>query len=230
MVEAPHILVVDDDNRLRDLLRKYLADNGFRVSAAADAAEARKTLASFDFDLMVLDLMMPGETGLELSASLSKERRVPILMLTAMGESADRIAGLEHGADDYLTKPFEPRELVLRINSILRRVNEMPQTPPVVADEVSFGPFRFDLARGELSRGEERIKLTDAERGLLVALARSGGATLSREDLARLTGPGNSARTIDVQVTRLRRKIEPDPKFPRYLQTERGRGYRLASE
>jgi len=230
VVEAPHILVVDDDNRLRDLLRKYLADNGFRVSAAADAAEARKTLASFDFDLMVLDLMMPGETGLELSASLSKERRVPILMLTAMGESADRIAGLEHGADDYLTKPFEPRELVLRINSILRRVNEMPQAPPTVADEISFGPFRFDLTRGELSRGEERIKLTDAERGLLVALARSGGATLSREDLARLTGPGNSARTIDVQVTRLRRKIEPDPKFPRYLQTARGRGYRLASE
>jgi two-component system phosphate regulon response regulator OmpR len=230
VVDGPHILVVDDDNRLRDLLRKYLADNGFRVSVAGDAAEARKTLASFDFDLMVLDLMMPGETGLELARSLRKERRVPILMLTAMGESADRITGLETGADDYLTKPFEPRELLLRINSILRRVNEMPQAPPVVAEEISFGPFRFDLVRGELKRGEERIKLTDAERGLLAALARTPGATLSRDDLARLTVPGNNARTIDVQVTRLRRKIEPDPKFPRYLQTARGRGYRLATE
>jgi len=230
VVDGPHILVVDDDNRLRDLLRKYLADNGFRVSVAGDAAEARKTLASFDFDLMVLDLMMPGETGLELARSLRKERRVPILMLTAMGESADRITGLETGADDYLTKPFEPRELLLRINSILRRVNEMPQAPPVMAEEIAFGPFRFDLVRGELKRGEERIKLTDAERGLLTALARNPAATLSREDLARLTGPGNNTRTIDVQVTRLRRKIEPDPKFPRYLQTARGRGYRLATE
>jgi len=230
VVDGPHILVVDDDNRLRDLLRKYLADNGFRVSAAADAAEARKTLASFDFDLMVLDLMMPGETGLELAESLRKERRVPNLMLTAMGESAHRIAGLESGADDYLTKPFEPRELVLRINSILRRVNEMPQTPAVEAEEISFGPFHFDFNRGELKRGDERIKLTDAERSLLTALARDPGATFSREDLARLTGPGNNARTVDVQVTRLRRKIEPDPKFPRYLQTARGRGYRLAIE
>lgn len=230
MVDLPHILVVDDDNRLRELLRKYLSDNGFRVSAAADAAEARKALAAFDFDLMVLDLMMPGETGLELTASLRKERRVPILMLTAMSESVDRIAGLESGADDYLIKPFEPRELVLRINSILRRVNEMPQTPEPVSDRVAFGPFEFDTARGELNRGEERIRLTDAERELLTALARNAGATLSREELARLTGPGNSARTVDVQVTRLRRKIEPDPKFPRYLQTARGRGYRLAIE
>jgi two-component system phosphate regulon response regulator OmpR len=230
VVDGPHILVVDDDTRLRDLLRKYLADNGFRVSAAADAAEARKALASFDFDLMVLDLMMPGETGLELAHSLRKERRVPILMLTAMGESSDRITGLETGADDYLTKPFEPRELVLRIHSILRRVNEAPQAPAPVGDDVSFGPFRFDIARGELSKGEERVKLTDAERALLVALARNAGATLSREELARLTGPANNARTVDVQVTRLRRKIEPDPKFPRYLQTARGRGYRLASE
>ncbi|MGE0151320.1 MAG: response regulator [Reyranellaceae bacterium] len=229
MVDAPHILVVDDDNRLRDLLRKYLAENGFRVSGAADAAEARKALASFAFDLMVLDLMMPGESGLELARSLRAERRVPILMLTAMSESVDRIAGLETGADDYLTKPFEPRELLLRIHSILRRVNEMPQAPPAAA-AVAFGPFRFDLERGELNRGEERIKLTEAERGLLAALARNPGATLSREDLAQLTGPGNNARTVDVQVTRLRRKIEPDPKFPRYLQTARGRGYRLATE
>ena len=230
MVDAPHILVVDDDTRLRELLRKYLSENGFRVSAAANAAEARQSLASFDFDLMVLDVMMPGESGLELTASLRKEHRVPILMLTSMSESGDRIAGLERGADDYLTKPFEPRELLLRINSILRRVNEKPQAPPSAPETLAFGPFRFDLASGELTRGPERIRLTDAERTLLQALARSFGATLSREDLARLTGPGNSARTIDVQVTRLRRKIEPDPKFPRYLQTARGRGYRLAGE
>lgn len=230
MVDSPHILVVDDDTRLRELLRKYLADNGFRVSTAADAGEARQSLAAFDFDLMVLDVMMPGETGLELTAALRPERRVPILMLTAMSESKDRIAGLEHGADDYLGKPFEPRELLLRINSILRRVNEAPQAPAAVPDIVSFGPFRFDLKRAALMRGEERLRLTDAEAGLLQALARNIGATLSREDLARLTGPGNNARTIDVQVTRLRRKIEPDPKFPRYLQTARGRGYRLADE
>ncbi len=230
MVDAPHILVVDDDNRLRELLRKYLSENGFRVSAAADAAEARRSLAAFDFDLMVLDVMMPGETGLQLTESVRKERRVPILMLTSMAEANDRIAGLERGADDYLTKPFEPRELLLRINSILRRVNEAPQTPPEAAAEAMFGPFRLDLNSGELARGPERIRLTDAERGLLLALARNFGATLSREELARLTGPGNSARTVDVQVTRLRRKIEPDPKFPRYLQTSRGRGYRLAGD
>jgi two-component system phosphate regulon response regulator OmpR len=229
-LDAPHILVVDDDNRLRELLRKYLAEHGFRVTTAADAQEARQRLQSLDFDLMVLDVMMPGESGLDLTASLRKEKPLPILLLTAMAESANRIAGLERGADDYLTKPFEPRELVLRIHSILRRVNEPPQAPAVQVEEVRFGSHSFNLARGELVSGAKRVKLTEAEIGLLRALAGNPGATLSREDLARLTGPGNNARTIDVQVTRLRRKIEPDPKFPRYLQTVRGRGYRLATD
>ena len=230
MVDSPHILVVADDTRLRDLRRKSRAETGFGVGAPPAAAGPRRSLASFDFDLMVLDVMMPGETGMELTQSLRRERRVPILMLTAMGESADRIAGLERGADDYLTKPFEPRELVLRINSILRRVRETPQETPAVADAVAFGPYRFEIERGELTREGERQRLTEAECTLLQALARNLGATLSREELARLTGPGNSVRTVDVQVTRLRRKIEPDPKFPRYLQTARGRGYRLAAD
>ncbi len=229
-MDAPHILVVDDDNRLRELLRKYLTENGFRVTTAGNAQEARQRLQSLDFDLMVLDVMMPGESGLDLTASLRKEKPLPILLLTAMAESANRIAGLERGADDYLTKPFEPRELVLRIHSILRRVNEPPQAPPVQPEQVRFGGHSFNLARGELLNGAKRVKLTEAEIGLLRALAGNPGATLSREDLARLTGPGNNARTIDVQVTRLRRKIEPDPKFPRYLQTVRGRGYRLATD
>ena len=230
MVDSPHILVVDDDNRLRELLRKYLSENGFRVSTASDAAEARQRLQSLDFDLMVLDVMMPGESGLDLTASLRKEKPLPILLLTAMAETTNRIAGLERGADDYLTKPFEPRELVLRTHSILRRINESPQAPPVQAEDVKFGNHSFNLARGELLNGAKRVKLTEAEVALLKALAINAGATLSREDLARITGPGNNARTVDVQVTRLRRKIEPDPKFPRYLQTVRGRGYRLASE
>jgi len=229
-LDAPHILVVDDDNRLRELLRKYLTENGFRVTTAGNAQEARQRLQSLDFDLMVLDVMMPGESGLDLTASLRKEKPLPILLLTAMAESTNRIAGLERGADDYLTKPFEPRELVLRMHSILRRVNEAPQAAPAQAEEVTFGGHSFNLARGELLNGAKRVKLTEAETGLLRALAVNVGATLSREDLARLTGPGNNARTIDVQVTRLRRKIEPDPKFPRYLQTVRGRGYRLAAD
>jgi two-component system phosphate regulon response regulator OmpR len=229
-LDAPHILVVDDDNRLRELLRKYLTENGFRVTTAASAQEARQRLQSLDFDLMVLDVMMPGESGLDLTASLRKEKPLPILLLTAMAESTNRIAGLERGADDYLTKPFEPRELVLRMHSILRRVNETPQAAPALPEDVTFGNHSFNLARGELLNGAKRVKLTEAETGLLRALAVNVGATLSREDLARLTGPGNNARTIDVQVTRLRRKIEPDPKFPRYLQTVRGRGYRLAAD
>ncbi len=229
-MDSPHILVVDDDNRLRELIRKYLSENGFRVSTAANAQDARQRLQSLDFDLMVLDVMMPGESGLDLTASLRKEKPLPILLLTAMAESTNRIAGLERGADDYLTKPFEPRELVLRIHSILRRVNELPQAPPVLTEEVKFGNHSFNMARGELLNGTKRVKLTEAEVSLLKALAGTVGATLSREDLARLTGPGNNARTIDVQVTRLRRKIEPDPKFPRYLQTVRGRGYRLATD
>jgi len=219
----PHLLVVDDDARLRELLRRYLIDQGFRVTTAGDAAEARARLASIAFDLLVLDVMMPGENGLELTRSLRRESRLPILLLTAMAEPEDRINGLEHGADDYLAKPFEPRELVLRIRNILQRV---PQ-PVVPSAELRFGSCRLDLARGELYRGIEAVHLTAAETALLMALARRPGEAISREALSEEAQFSGNVRTVDVQVTRLRRKIERDPKFPRYLQTVRGTGYVL---
>lgn len=229
--DAPHILVVDDDARLRNLLRRFLVENGFRVSVAADAAKARAHLGSLVFDLIVLDVMMPGENGVELTRSLRADSLVPILLLTAMGETDDRIAGLESGADDYLTKPFEPRELVLRIRTILRRVTvpaEMPAQTET-GGEVSFGEFRFDPVRNMLWRGEEPVRLTESEGALLAVFAAAPGTVFTREDLADGEGGvgGGNARTIDVQITRLRRKIEPDPKFPRFLQTVRGRGYVL---
>jgi two-component system phosphate regulon response regulator OmpR len=221
--EMPHILVVDDDSRLRGLLRKYLSENGHRVTTAADSAEARGKLASLAFDLIVLDVMMPGESGLELARALRQASQVPILLLTAMGAPDERIRGLETGADDYLTKPFEPRELLLRIKSVLRRV----PSPPEAAGEVQLGACSFDLKREELTRGAEPIHLTSAEASLLKALALNAGVPLSREELSRQCEIAGKARTIDVQVTRLRRKIEPDPKMPRYLQTVRGKGYML---
>lgn len=224
MSEAqPHILVVDDDARLRDLLGKFLREHGFLVSAAADAAAARGKLGTIDFDLIVLDLMMPGENGLDFAADLRRSNDVPILMLTAMGAPDDRIAGLERGADDYLPKPFEPRELLLRLNNILKR----RPAQPVVPDEVCLGEVRFSLARAVLSRDGDPIRLTDLEAALLRALAERPGDILSREELNRLTGGGGGGRAVDVQVTRLRRKIEPDPRIPRYLQTVRGKGYVL---
>lgn len=223
MDEKPHILVVDDDSRLRELLRKYLTDNGFRVTVASDAASARSKLASFAFDMLVLDVMMPGESGLELTASLRASHQVPILMLTAMGEPEDRIRGLEEGVDDYLSKPFEPRELVLRIQTILRRAPP-PELEPA---EIYFGECRFDVARQVLHRGDTIVRLTDAEGRLLSALAATPGVPLSRLDLTRKSGVAANDRTVDVQVTRLRRKIEEDPKTPRYLRTVRGKGYVL---
>jgi len=221
--ESPHILVVDDDTRLRGLLRKYLSDSGFRVTTAADAVEARAQLASFAFDLIVLDVMMPGESGLAFVKSIRPANRVPILLLTAMGAAEDRVRGFETGADDYLHKPFEPRELVLRIQSILRRVPREAAPIP----EIRLGDYRFDLAREELSRGANVVRLTTAEAGLLKVLAESAGSPVSREELGERCAIAGSLRAIDVQVTRLRRKIEPDPKLPRYLQTVRGRGYVL---
>jgi len=218
-----HILVVDDDDRLRRLLRKYLADNGFMVTAAANAKDARAKLATLAFDVIVLDLMMPGESGLALAQDLRRSNDVPILMLTAMAEPEDRITGLEKGADDYLVKPFEPRELVLRLNNILKRA-PVPAEP---AAEVRMGDVLFRTERGELSRAGRPIRLTDVEVSLLVALAHRPGQVLSREELIRLTGAGGGGRAFDVQVTRLRRKIENDPKLPRYLQTVRGKGYVL---
>jgi two-component system phosphate regulon response regulator OmpR len=219
----PHLLVVDDDARLRELLRRYLTEQGFRVTVAADAAEARARLAGFAFDLVVLDVMMPGESGVALTASLRRTSRIPILLLTAMAEPDDRINGLQRGADDYLVKPFEPRELVLRIRNILQRVAPTPEA----AQDVRFGAFRVDLGRGELLRGAEPIRLTAAEAALLLALARKASSPVTREALAEEAQFSGNVRTVDVQMTRLRRKIESDPKFPRYLQTVRGIGYVL---
>ncbi len=225
MTADTHILVVDDDDRLRDLLRDYLRKEGFMVTGAADAADARAKMAGLHFDLIVLDIMMPGETGLEFAASLRLSNRTPILMLTAMGETESRIAGLEAGADDYLSKPFEPRELVLRIQSILRRAPE-PEAP-MSAALVEIGQFRFDLARELLLDGDTPMRLTTTETALLRALASEPGRIMSREELTQLCEIEGGDRTVDVQVTRLRRKIEPDPRLPRYLQTIRGRGYVL---
>jgi len=217
----PHLLVIDDDKRLRQLLGKFLADNGYRVTLATDAADARAKLRNLEFDLLVCDIMMPGESGLDLTSSLREESRVPILLLTAMGEAEDRIRGLESGADDYLPKPFEPRELLLRIQSILRRV---PPEPTEVG-ELSLGTLRFDPARRRLHRGPEEIRLTEAESALLATLADHAGRPVSR---GALGGNGDeSGRAVDVQIARLRRKIERDPRFPRYLQTVRGQGYML---
>jgi two-component system phosphate regulon response regulator OmpR len=228
----PHLLVVDDDARLRDLLRRYLSDSGFRVTGAADAKEARAQLQSFAFDLIVLDVMMPGENGLALTRSLHAEskslRPVPVLLLTAMAEPEDRINGLEQGADDYLAKPFEPRELVLRIRNILQRhpVPEEPAPPP----DIRFAGFRFDLARGELFRGADLVRLTAAETALLSSLAQRAPLAVSREELSQSAQFSGSVRTVDVQMTRLRRKVEPDPRNPRYLQTVRCTGYALRAD
>ena len=221
--EEPHLLVVDDDARLRDLLRRYLAESGFRVTVAADAQEARARLLSIAFDLLIIDVMMPGEDGLALTESLRQRSAVPILLLTAMAESDNRIDGLERGADDYLTKPFEPRELVLRIRNILQRVAQTPER----IEELRLGACRLDLRRGALYRGREAVRLTSAEAALLLALARKAGEPISREALSQEAQCGGNIRTVDVQMTRLRRKIEADPKFPRYLQTVRGTGYVL---
>ena len=222
--EAPHVLVVDDDRRLRELLARYLTDQGFRVTAAARAAEARARAQSVVFDAMVLDVMMPGENGFDYARSVRETSRVPILMLTARSNPNDRVMGLEIGADDYLPKPFEPRELTLRLNNIIKR-GVRPRA--VAAEAVTFGPFAFRIDRGELRRDDELIRITDREREILTILAMAGGANVEREQLA---GSGGAAmeRTVDVQINRLRRKTEVDPANPVFLQTVRGVGYRLA--
>ena len=222
----PHILVVDDDTRLRTLLRKFLSESGYMVSAAADADEARRHLLSLQFDLLVIDVMMPGEDGISLTASIRKESRVPILMLTAMGDAPDRIRGLETGADDYMAKPFEPKELVLRIGSILRRA---PPARVEARHELKFGDCRYDLARQRLTRDGEAVRLTSSEAELLRVLTQNIGRAVDRSELNILTDDVNP-RTVDVQITRLRRKIEPDPRQPRYLQTVRVTGYLLRAD
>lgn len=222
----PHVLVVDDDRRIRDLLCRYLSEQGFVVIAAADAFEAAELLKSFEVDALVVDVMMPGKTGLEFTQEYRVTHDTPVLLLTALGETEDRISGLEVGADDYLPKPFEPRELVLRLNAILKRTAKVVQ----VARKLKIGPWVFDPGYEEISAGEEVVRLTSAEAQLLKALGARGGEVLSREELARACGVDAGERTIDVQVTRLRRKIEDDTKKPRYLQTVRGKGYVLRSE
>lgn len=225
-LNTPLILVVDDDTRLRRLLQNFLSENGFRVFSAANTAEADEMMSWYVFDLLVVDVMMPGETGIEFTKRLrGSGQNVPVLILTAMGETDDRISGLESGADDYLSKPFEPRELLLRINSILRRVMSKP--PEKQKAEVKFGVHRYDLDEHVLYRGSERIRLPLAESALLQLLAERAGQDISREELAQKTGNETNLRTIDVQITRLRRKIEPDAGAPRYIQTIRGKGYSL---
>ncbi|GAB2174680.1 response regulator [Dongia sp. agr-C8] len=235
MSDQPHILVVDDDRRIRDLTARFLSEQGFNVVTANDAADARDKMKSLAFDLLVLDIMMPGENGLELTVSLRAESDVPILLLTARSETEDRIAGFETGADDYLTKPFEPKELVLRIQSILKRARTAPRAAPQ-RRVIKFGEFLFELDRRRLFRGEEPVYLTEAETDLLAELCNRAGEVVSRDELTSSSGPetdeatateAGGSRQVDVQVTRLRRKIEVDPRFPRYLQTVRGRGYLL---
>jgi two-component system, OmpR family, phosphate regulon response regulator OmpR len=221
--DAPHLLVVDDDRRIRVLLLRFLVNEGYRVSTAETAREARAKLEGLKFDLLILDVMMPGENGFDLARGIRSTSTVPILMLTARDEKESRIMGLEIGADDYLSKPFEPRELALRVANILRRANP-PATAP--AESVRFGQFVFHLASGELRRGEEAIRLTDREREMLRILTSNVGETVPRQALAG-NGEAVGERTVDVQVNRLRRKIERDPGNPLIVQTVRGIGYRL---
>lgn len=227
-----HLLVVDDDERIRSLLQKFLMRNGFLVTAARDAAHARRVLSGLDFDLIVLDVMMPGEDGLSLCRSLRETLSTPIMLLTAKGETDHRIEGLEAGADDYLPKPFEPKELLLRINAILRRV---PDIAPEEAQPkiLTLGPIRYDMERGEMWQGEDLVRLTATEVQLMKIFSANPGEAISRaklvEDLGRDRGQAQE-RAVDVQITRLRRKIESDPKQPRYLQTVRGAGYMLAPD
>ncbi|WP_435310219.1 response regulator, partial [Primorskyibacter sedentarius] len=219
-----HLLIVDDDERIRGLLQKFLIRHGFLVTSARDAAHARRVLSGLEFDLIVLDVMMPGEDGISLTRDLRKTSQTPILLLTAKADTDDRIAGLEAGADDYLAKPFEPKELLLRINAILRRMPEL-ESDASVPKLLTLGPVRYDIERGEMWRGEDLVRLTATEAQLMRIFSACPGEPVSRaklvEDLGR-DRDQSQERAVDVQITRLRRKIEVDPKQPRYLQTVRG--------
>ena len=223
--DAPHLLLVDDDRRIRDLLSRFLASEGYRVSTAASASDARSKLMGLHFDLLILDVMMPGETGFDLARFIRTSSSVPIVMLTARHEAEARIEGLQIGADDYVAKPFEPRELALRINNILKRAAPPPQA--AVVEKIALGPYVYHLDRGELRQGEEVIHLTDREREMLRILSETPGETVPR---SALTGNGSvNERAVDVQINRLRRKIETDPANPLFLQAVRGIGYRLVA-
>ncbi|MDO5647006.1 response regulator [Paracoccus sp. (in: a-proteobacteria)] len=224
-----HLLIVDDDERIRSLLGKFLRKSGYMVTTARDAAQARRLLGGLEFDLIVLDVMMPGEDGLSLTRDLRRRMDTPIMLLTARGETEDRISGLESGADDYLPKPFEPRELLLRIAAILRRA---PAPEIAQPKYLTLGLLRYDTDKGELWQGDTPLRLTGSEQALMRRLAATPGTPVSRADLSEDLGrsgddPDSGDRAIDVQMTRLRRKIEPDPRDPRYLQTVRGTGYML---
>jgi two-component system phosphate regulon response regulator OmpR len=222
-----HILVIDDDERLRLLLRRFLEESDFRVTDVGSAADARKALAGIIFDLIIVDIMMPGETGLEFLADIRKDNKVPALFLTAMAETEHRIAGLESGADDYMSKPFEPRELVLRIRSILARA----VTRPGKTDStISFGPYGFDRNTGILMHTSGRIHITTAEQKLLTSFAATPDTVMSRDDIAAAMDSSMRGRSIDVAVARLRAKIEPDPRYPVYLQTVRNKGWLLRTD
>ena len=227
-----HLLIVDDDERIRTLLQKFLMRHGFLVTAARDAAHARRVLSGLEFDMIILDVMMPGEDGLSLTRALRETMKTPILLLTAKGETDNRIEGLEAGADDYLAKPFEPKELLLRINAILRRMPDV-ETPDVAPKVLNLGPIRYDMERGEMWEGDALVRLTATEIQLMKIFSAKPGEALSRsnlvEELGRDRGQAQE-RAVDVQITRLRRKIETDPKQPRYLQTVRGAGYMLAPD
>ena len=223
---APHILVVDDDQKIRALLGRFLTSNGLRVTEASDAGSARSYMRGLTFDLVLLDVMMPGESGLSLARDLKATRPVPICMLTALTDAEDRISGLEAGVDDYVSKPFEPRELLLRIKNILRR----DQTPSQSCrDDIRMGPCVFNITRGELKRDDETVKLTERERDLMRLFAQRIGLPVPRHELSSDESTG-SERAIDVQINRLRRKIESDPSNPVYLQTVRGKGYILYTD
>ena len=224
--DAPHLLVVDDDRRIRDLLSRFLAGEGYRVTTAETAMDARAKLKGLSFDLLILDVMMPGESGFDFAKAIRGDSNIPILMLTARDAAESRIKGLEMGADDYLSKPFEPRELSLRIANILKRTQPAPLPPPV--ESVRFGPFIYHLGRGELRKGEDIIRLTDREREMLRILAGTPGETVPRMSLAGNAG-SVSERAVDVQVNRLRRKIERNTANPLFVQTVRGIGYRLVT-
>jgi two-component system phosphate regulon response regulator OmpR len=231
-VETPHLLIVDDDERIRELLKKFLLRNGFLVSTARDATHARRILSGLAFDMIVLDVMMPGEDGVHFCRDLRETLLTPVLLLTAKAEIDDRILGLEAGADDYLAKPFEPKELLLRINAILRRVPA--DEPAEIAPKLLYlGPVRYDIGRGEMWKDDALVKLTATESQLMRIFARAPGEAMSRarlvEELSR-SGEQTQERAVDVQITRLRRKVEADPKQPRYLQTVRGAGYMLSPD
>lgn len=221
--DAPHLLVIDDDSRIRLLLSRYLRDNGYRVTSASSSEDARRKMDGLAYDLVILDVMMPGEDGISFTHAIREQENTPILLLTAKSELEDRIIGLEAGADDYLPKPFEPRELLLRIGNILRRGGPSP-----IADVefVRFGPFTYHLEKGELKMGTQPVRLTEREREMLRIFAAKPSETVARQDLLP-DGNGSGERTVDVQINRLRRKIEMDPSNPLYLQTVRGIGYRL---